>query len=178
MNAARLSLLVIGLSALAVWGTGTAAACFSRPAPLGEALGPALAGPPPAVIASVAVRPVGERARPTSSGTRRNLFRERESRRSAAPVARSSEAASIPVSAGAAARFDAPPGPRVSLAGLAEHIVAGVAVRTAVLSGAGDVWIVREGDVVAGQYRVEAIGPGSVRLVDLREGIPHVVRFR
>ena len=56
--------------------------------------------------------------------------------------------------------------------------MSGVPVRTAVLSGAGDVWIVREGDVVAGRYRVEAIGPGSVRLADLLGGAPYVVRFR
>ena len=180
MNSARLSLVVIGLSALAVWGTGSAAACFSRPAPIGEMFGPAAAPAPgpPAVTATVAVRPFGDRAQPAAAGTRRNLFREREPRTPAPLVARSSDQMSAPVPAGVAAPPEVPPGPRVTLAGLAEQVVSGVPVRTAVLSGAGDVWIVREGDVVAGRYRVEAIGPGSVRLADLLGGAPYVVRFR
>jgi hypothetical protein len=47
-----------------------------------------------------------------------------------------------------------------------------------VLSGPGDVWIVREGDVVAGRYRVEAVGPDSVRLSDTLGGAPLTLRFR
>lgn len=190
MNAARLSLLVVSLSALAVWGTGTVAGCLSRPVPLGQIAGPvdarASAGRQPAPLQELVVRAFAERARPAPARPRRNLFREPERAVSRPPGSLSRLSARSPGDSGPGAAgypgSEDPglraPGPRISLAGLAEHVVSGVLVRTAVLSGPGDVWIVREGDLVAGRYRVESVESDSVRLADTLGGPPQVLRFR
>jgi hypothetical protein len=44
------------------------------------------------------------------------------------------------------------------------------AIRTAVLSGLGDVFLVRAGDVVASRYEIVAVGADAVELKDLATG--------
>jgi hypothetical protein len=64
---------------------------------------------------------------------------------------------------------------RVTLSGIAENTVAGDVVRTAVISTPDDVLLVKEGDSVAGQYRVTRITADSVELTRASDGV--VVRL-
>ena len=57
-----------------------------------------------------------------------------------------------------------PPAPRVTLLGVATDVVNGTDVRRAILSADGVVTIAREGDEVAGQFRV---GKVNQEVVDL-----------
>jgi hypothetical protein len=63
-----------------------------------------------------------------------------------------------------------PPPPSVSLAGIAEEGTGERVERTAVLSSPAGVLLVREGDVVLGQYRVVRVEGGAVELVTLADG--------
>ena len=101
------------------------------------------------------------------------LFRERE--RAAVSV---SEPAPSPAAPSTAAEPALPPGPRLALAGIAEQLDADRLVRTAVVSGAGDLWLVREGSLLAGRYRVERIAVDTVYLVDTLGGPDRVLRMR
>lgn len=64
----------------------------------------------------------------------------------------------------------APPPVMVSLSGVATDQVGDRTVRTAVLSSPSGVLLVREGDDVLGQYRVERIGEDAVELKRLSDG--------
>jgi hypothetical protein len=64
-------------------------------------------------------------------------------------------------------RTQAPP---VTLAGIAEDITESGVVRTAILSAPGDVLLVKEGDTVAGQYKVTAITATAVSLTRESDG--------
>ena len=67
---------------------------------------------------------------------------------------------------------DAPVGPslRVNLSGIAEDTVGGTTVRTAVISTQDDLLLVKEGDVIAGQYKVTSITATSVELTRVSDG--------
>jgi hypothetical protein len=62
------------------------------------------------------------------------------------------------------------PSLRVSLTGIAEDTIGGATVRTAVLSTPDDVLLVKEGEMVAGQYKVTAITGTSVELTRVSDG--------
>lgn len=68
----------------------------------------------------------------------------------------------------------APPAPRepdLALAGIAEQQSATGVVRTAIVVGAGDeIFMVTEGQALAGRYTVAAIGPDAVELKDSTTG--------
>lgn len=64
----------------------------------------------------------------------------------------------------------APPGPMVSLSGIAEDQVDGRTQRTAVLSSPGGVLLVREGEEILGYYRVGRIEAEAVELISLSDG--------
>ena len=64
----------------------------------------------------------------------------------------------------------APPGPRVSIAGIAEEQRDGRLERTAILSSPMGVLLVHEGDTVLDDYRVGRIEAESVELVRLSDG--------
>ena len=63
-----------------------------------------------------------------------------------------------------------PPPPPIRLSGIAEDGPADRIERTAVLSVPAGVLLVREGDVVLGQYRVAKIEAGAVELTDASGG--------
>jgi hypothetical protein len=69
-----------------------------------------------------------------------------------------------------------PPLPPLSLSGIAVDIVNGVPQRSAVLSAPGNVLIVREGESVAGLYKVLSISDDSVELEAL-DGSRRTLRF-
>jgi hypothetical protein len=58
----------------------------------------------------------------------------------------------------------------IALAGIAQDTVDGRTVRTAIVSMPDGVQLVKEGDVVAGQYKVGAIGADAVELVRVSDG--------
>jgi hypothetical protein len=94
----------------------------------------------------------------------RNPFRFAE-RRSAAPSSRELAVVEAPPP------IDLPPpGPRVSVAGIAEEQLEGRIERTAILSSPMGVLLVREGDMVVDDYRVGRIEAESVELVRVSDG--------
>lgn len=106
-----------------------------------------------------------ERLAPTivPSGSR-DLFRF-----SARPAERRRVVASprpAPSAVAADAAPAAPPRPALALIGVAEDTDADTLVRTAILSGPGDVYLVKPGDTLRGQFRVEQVSADAVQLTD------------
>lgn len=63
-----------------------------------------------------------------------------------------------------------PEPPPFTLSGIAEDGAADAPIRTAVLAGFGDVFLVKAGDTVASRYRVVAVSADAVELEDLSDG--------
>jgi len=60
-----------------------------------------------------------------------------------------------------------PAEPAIELVGVAEDRTAQGLVRTAIVSAlSGDLWVVKVGEMVAGRYKVKAIGADAVELSD------------
>lgn len=108
-----------------------------------------------------------ERLRPTEAPTEtRDLFRyaSRPSARWAAP------SGARPAPALVAAASDAAPAPMpFKLVGMAEDPSDAGPVRSAILSGHGDLFIVKQGDAVTSRYRVATIFAEGVDLTDLSD---------
>ena len=64
----------------------------------------------------------------------------------------------------------APPQPRVSLEGIATDVVEGQEQRTAILNTDSGVVLAKEGEQVAGQFRVVKITADAVELVNVSDG--------
>lgn len=60
---------------------------------------------------------------------------------------------------------------RITLSGIAEDTAGSQVVRTAVISSGEDLLLVKEGETVAGQYRVSAIASDSVELTRTVDGV-------
>lgn len=106
-----------------------------------------------------------ERLAPTSTPTRsRDLFRfgGRAPKRAVAPGrvvdAQVTPAAEVPA---------APPVPPLALIGIAEDAAADGVVRTAIVSGLGDVFLVKPGDSIRDRFRVGAVSADAVQIIDL-----------
>ena len=84
--------------------------------------------------------------------------------------------APIPVPAAAAQAVPLlpapPPTPSLKLVGIAEDTTAQGPVRTAVISGLGQVFLVKEGDEIVSRYRVVRISVEAAELTDLTDGTP------
>jgi hypothetical protein len=64
-----------------------------------------------------------------------------------------------------------PAEPAIELAGIAEDLQGDKIVRTAIISTlSGDTFLVKEGESIAGRYRVKAVGANAVELIDLLTG--------
>ena len=101
-----------------------------------------------------------ERIGPTVTPSRsRDLFRfnVRAVERQAPSPHPSVEAVEAPV---------APPRPTFKLIGIAEDASEAGTMRTAILSGLGDVFLVKSGESFAGQYRVDQVSADAVQLTD------------
>ncbi|MEQ1728762.1 MAG: hypothetical protein ABL982_10300 [Vicinamibacterales bacterium] len=101
-----------------------------------------------------------ERLAPTAAPTRsRDLFRftTRAPRRAvvAPPVAEAEAIVPVP-----------PVRPSLTLIGVAEDVTPDGVVRTAIVSGFGDVFLVKAGDTIRLQYRVELVSGDAVQVVD------------
>ncbi|MDE3155501.1 MAG: hypothetical protein KGN76_10390, partial [Acidobacteriota bacterium] len=72
----------------------------------------------------------------------------------------------------------AAPAPTFDLEGIARRAAGGTSGLTAIIGGAGQLFLVRVGDLVTGRYRVSAISPGTVELQDLQGGPPLTLTLR
>lgn len=163
MNLKRTATIGVVGAALAAW--------------LASAAAPSRAVPPPIVIHPPAIDSRGaeladeiarlhERLRPTSTPNQpgRNLFTFRSGRVHAVAPA---------VPAPAPAIVDAPVArpalPSLKLAGIAEDAGPNGLERTAIISGDGQLFMVKEGDAVTLRYRVVKISADVVELTDLTD---------
>jgi hypothetical protein len=171
MNLKRTAIIGVSGAAFAAWLS--AAIAPSRPPITSVTTPPAPVDVSGAALASEIAR-LRERLRPTPapSEATRNPFMFRSTRR--VPVV---PVASPPAAAGVAATRvgEERTGLRLTLAGVAEDPGPSGAppVRTAIISGNGQVVLAREGDIVADRatsYRVAAIAADSVDLVDEAAG--------
>lgn len=99
-------------------------------------------------------------ARPSHS---RDLFRFN------APKPRRAAQAAIPIAAAVAvatAPVQEQP-PALQLIGVAEDALPDGVVRTAILSGLGDVFLVKAGDVISGRFRVDHVAADAVQLTTM-----------
>jgi hypothetical protein len=64
-----------------------------------------------------------------------------------------------------------PAEPAIDLVGVAENRESGKIVRTAIISAlSGDLFLVKEGELIVGRYRVKTVGADAVELIDLVVG--------
>ncbi len=89
----------------------------------------------------------------------------------AAPPARRPAAADLPLRTGSAAAEADRAEPPLELIGVAERTRGGATTRTAIVQAPGDqLFMVTDGQELAGRYRVSAIGADAVELSDLTTG--------
>ena len=117
---------------------------------------------------AVEVRRLHERLRPSDTPLHsRDLFRY--AAKPAVPAGATVAPASVAPSA------EQPPAATVSplkLEGLAEDHGDQGTVRTAIISGFGDIFLAKEGENVTPRYRVAKISPDAVELTDLTDNTP------
>ena len=173
MNVKRTTIIFVGGIALAAWFS--AAMTPGRPRAVSHDIHPAPIDARGAALATEITR-LHERLRPeaTPREASRNPFVFR-STRAAAGAAR--VAAAAPVEATAIAVIQ-PPRLMLSLAGIAEdpdRANSGV-VRTAIISGNGQVFLAKEGDRVTDRdvvFTVGKISTNAAELIDARDGSIH-----
>src|SRR4029079_3448473 len=166
MNVKRTVMIGVAGGAGAVWIAAAATSNTRTIAPL-VAVKPNVIDKSGAQLA-VEVRRLHERLRPSDTPLHsRDLFRY------AGKTAASSGAAEC-------ATFVAPPSEPppaavvapLKLEGLAEDHGDQGTVRTAIISGFGDIFLVKECDAVTLRYRVAKISPDAVELTDLTDNTP------
>jgi hypothetical protein len=161
MNLKRTSTIVLSGAAIGAWLAGAATSNHTIPeTPIDRPAAIEIRG---AELAREIAR-LHERLRPSSSPRQpgRNLFAFRAGApRTPPPVF---APAPRPVFAEAA---PTPALPSLKLAGIAEDTVADATIRTAIISGEGQLYMVKEGEAVTPRYRVTRISPDVVELADL-----------
>jgi Tfp pilus assembly protein PilP len=165
MNMKRTATIVVVGAALLAWLAGAATSnhtippvIVNQPAPI-EARGAELA---------TEIARLQERLRPSATPRQpgRNLFAFRA-------IAARRPAPNVPVSAASAmpALSEslplAPALPALKLAGIAEDAGTDGPVRTAIISGEGQLYMAKEGENVTSRYRVVRISPDVVELLDV-----------
>jgi hypothetical protein len=162
----RTATIVVGGAALLAWLAGAATSnhtipsvVVSQPAPI-EMRGAELANE---------IARLQERLRPSATPRQpgRNLFAFRAI---AAPTPAAIVAVPPPRPASSASLPIGPALPALKLAGIAEDAGADGPVRTAIISGEGQLYIAKEGENVTARYRVAKISPDVVELVDVGDG--------
>lgn len=110
----------------------------------------------------------------------RNPFRYGDDRRNPSP----SEVAEVPEAGAQVAQAGMPVQPEFMLVGMAEDAalvaapVAATVQRTAILSGGGQILLVREGDDVEGRYRVTRVEAESVELTSQTDASVILLRLK
>jgi hypothetical protein len=161
MNVKRTATIAVVGGALAAWFAGAATS--------NRSIAPPLVAPPAPLEARGAelaneIARLHERLRPTATPVQpgRNLFVYH-----AAPQAVPIAPAPKPAPGDAAPTIALPAQPSLTLAGIAEDEGPDGPVRTAFISGDGQLFMVKEGDNVTPRYRVDRISPDVVELMDL-----------
>jgi hypothetical protein len=169
MNVKRTLALGVGGGALVVWLAAAATSPARSPA--------SVAVTPPAAVdrsgaeLSAEIARLRERLRPTAQPSQvRDLFRYQPRAAARVAVAPQPHALEPPMPLRDVASPSTPAPLR--LVGMAEDPGDAGPVRTAILSGFGDLFIVKDGDSIAGRYRVTAIGAEGIDLVDLSSNAP------
>ena len=169
MNMKRTATMAVVAGALLAWLAGAATSNRElRPVPVFEPAPIEIRG---AELASEVAR-LHERLRPVASPREpgRNLFVFQRAPVRSAPAA---AAATAPVPALSEARPAVMAPPSLKLSGVAEDPGPDGPVRTAFISGEGQLFMVKEGDRIAARYRVNRISADVVELTDL---IDHTTR--
>lgn len=166
MNVKRIVMIGVAGGAVAVWIAAAATSNTRTIAPI-VPVKPNVIDKSGAELA-VEVKRLHERLRPSDTPLHsRDLFRY-----AARPAASSGSTTT--------ATFVAPPPEPppaaivapLKLEGLAEDHGDQGTVRTAIISGFGDIFLVKEGDQVTLRYRVAKISPDAVELTDLTDNTP------
>jgi hypothetical protein len=117
---------------------------------------------------AIEVKRLHERLRPSDAPVHsRDLFRYATRASTAAPIV-----TAIPVAPAAQEQPLAAIVAPLKLEGLAEDRGDQGPIRTAIISGFGDLYLVKEGDSVTSRYRVAKISPDAVELTDLTDNTP------
>src|SRR5579864_3932362 len=154
--------IVLGGGALAAWLAGAATSNREMPAPVALRSAPIEARG--AALASEIAR-LHDRLRPIATPRQpaRNLFAFHE-----APVA---PVPDLPIPALVATEAPrAPAQPALKLAGIAEDPGPDGPVRLAIISGEGQLFMVKEGEAVTPRYRIVKIAADVVELTDVADG--------
>jgi hypothetical protein len=165
MNVKRTVMLctVCGALAALISSAATTGTRIRTPAPVRRALPVEVDG---AALAEEIAR-LRERLRPTTPPGQpsRNLF---EFVVRTAP--RAGPAVEPPLTAAAALPPPLPVAPRLTLIGVAEDESPDGPVRTAIISGEGELFLAKAGDAVTSRYRVAQVRPESVEIRDVNDG--------
>jgi hypothetical protein len=171
MNLKRTATIAVGGGALVAWFAGAATSNRAPVAPVVTSVAPVDASG--AELANEIAR-LQEKLRPTTPPRQpgRNLFTYH------APAPPAAAPAPKPALSEAAAVFT-PPVPALKLAGIAEDADAsGAPTRTAIISGEGQLFMVKEGENVTTRYRVAKISADVVELLDLEMNTPRRLALR
>ena len=72
----------------------------------------------------------------------------------------------------------ASPRPVLKLIGIAEDVSEDGSVRTAIVSGLGDLFLVKTGETIAGQYHVDQVSADAVQITDTTTSVPTTLVLR
>ena len=166
MNVKRTAMIGVAGVAVAVWISAATTSNMRTVAPVVPTK-PNVIDKSGAELA-VEVKRLHERLRPSDTPVHsRDLFRYAARTSSPAPIV-----TAVPVAPAAQEQPLAPIVAPLKLEGLAEDRGDQGPVRTAIISGFGDIFLVKEGESVTSRYRVAKISPDAVELTDLTDNTP------
>jgi hypothetical protein len=158
MNLKRVLAIGVGGGAVAVWIAS--AATFVSPPEASLAPMTARAVETSGAQLAAEIAKLHERLRPTAVPLQtRDLFRY-------AARSATSSAVRVPAPAVVAIERPAPAVVALKLIGIAEDSAAGNQIRTAIIAGFNDVFLVKEGETIATRYRVARVSSSAVELID------------
>jgi hypothetical protein len=173
MNFKRTATIALVGGALIAWLAG--AATSMHPAPPPTRVAPNMVDARSDALASEIAR-LHERLHPTTPPRQpsRNLFTYRAAKPATSPIA----APPRPAISAAPMPAPAPALPPLKLAGIGEDEGAEGPVRVAFISGEGQLFMVKEGEMVTPRYRVSKISADVVELIDLETNTPRRLALR
>jgi hypothetical protein len=167
MNVKRTAMIGVAGVAVAVWISAATTSNMRTVVPVVPAK-PSVIDKSGAELA-VEVKRLHDRLRPSDTPVHsRDLFRYAANGSASDAVATARPPAPTAVQEQPLAQLVAP----LKLDGLAEDTGDHGPVRTAIISGFGDIFLVKEGDSVTSRYRVAKISPDAVELTDLTTNTP------
>lgn len=168
MNVKRTAMIGVAAIAVAVWISAATTSNTRTVAPVVPTK-PNVVDKSGAELA-VEIQRLHERLRPGDTPVHsRDLFRY--AARNSAPAAMAAPVPAAPAAPSAQAPLAQLVAP-LKLEGLAEDHGDQGPVRTAIISGFGDIFLVKEGESVTSRYRVAKISPDAVELTDLTNNTP------